>query len=201
MVRPAARHMPVTTSPARPVHPSSRTDRARARAPHRALAGLGLLLTLGCAGRPRDRAAPRPGAGTVVLGGGATAADVAGVRAALAHYLAGHATGHPDSLRAAFHPRAQMVVLRDGAVRAVPIAEYIAGFSGAPAADEPRRRRRVAAIEITGTAAVARLELDYPAVHHTDYMTLLREGDRWWIVGKTAHSVRRPLPVTRPAAR
>ena len=44
----------------------------------------------------------------------APAEDEAGVRAALQHYLNGHATGNPEEFRQAFHPDARMTFVRDG---------------------------------------------------------------------------------------
>lgn len=114
--------------------------------------------------------------------------DEAGVRAALEHYLAGHRTGSPDAFRQAFHPDARMVYRRDGAVRFMPIAEYIANASGRPAADEAQRRRRIVRVDVAGTAAVARLELDYPATRFVDFMALVKDGERWVIVEKTVYA-------------
>ena len=40
------------------------------------------------------------------------------------------------------------------------------------------------AIDITGTAAIAKVELDYPDVFFTDYMSLLKVDGEWKIVDK-----------------
>ena len=69
-----------------------------------------------------------------------------------------------------------------------PISEYIARASGKPAADEAQRKRRIASIEITGTAAVGRIELDYPSAFLVDYMTLLKDNGRWVIIAKSFNS-------------
>jgi len=137
-----------------------------------------------CAGSCGAQAAAQP-PHAEHAGPSATADDEAGVRAALEHYLAGHATGDPEHFRQAFHPDARMVYLRDGKVSFMPISQYIANASGKPAADEAQRRRRIARVEIAGTAAVARLELDYPATRFVDFMALMRENGRWAIVEKT----------------
>jgi hypothetical protein len=118
----------------------------------------------------------------------APAEDEAGVRAALQHYLNGHATGNPEEFRQAFHPDARMTFVRDGKLVITPISEYIARASGKPAADEAQRKRRIASIEITGTAAVGRIELDYPSAFLVDYMTLLKDNGRWVIIAKSFNS-------------
>ncbi len=114
--------------------------------------------------------------------------DEAGVRAALQHYLNGHATGNPEEFRQAFHPDARMTFVRDGKLVITPISEYIARATGKPAADEAQRKRRIASIEITGTAAVGRIELDYPSAFLVDYMTLLKDNGRWVIIAKSFNS-------------
>ena len=63
--------------------------------------------------------------------------------------------------------------------------EYIGGGSGRPAADEARRTRRLVSMHITGTAAIAVVELDYPSAHYIDYMTLLKVGEEWRIINKS----------------
>jgi hypothetical protein len=118
--------------------------------------------------------------------------DEAGVRAALQHYLNGHATGNPDEFRKAFHPDARMTFVRDGKIVITPISEYIARATGKPAADEARRKRRITSIEVTGTAAVGRIELDYPSALLVDYMTLLKENGRWVIIAKSFNSAPKP---------
>ena len=114
--------------------------------------------------------------------------DEAGVRAALQHYLNGHATGNPEEFRQAFHPDARMTFVRDGKLVITPISEYIARATGKPAADEAQRKRRIVSIEITGTAAVGRIELDYPSAFLVDYMTLLKDNGRWVIIAKSFNS-------------
>ena len=122
----------------------------------------------------------------------ASADDEAGVRAALQHYLNGHATGNPDEFRLAFHPDARMTFVRDGKIVITPISEYIARATGKPAADEASRKRRITSIEVTGTAAVGRIELDYPSALLVDYMTLLKENGRWVIIAKSFNSAPKP---------
>ena len=119
----------------------------------------------------------------------ATAKDEeAGVRAALQHYLNGHATGRAEEMRQAFHPDARMTFVRDGRIVITPISEYIARFTGQPPADEAQRKRRITNVQVAGTAAIGRIELDYPATRFVDYMTLLKDGDHWVIISKSFHA-------------
>ena len=110
--------------------------------------------------------------------------DEAGARAAVNHYLAGHATGSPDEFRAAFHPKAMLYWNRDGAFVERTSADYIAGASGKPAPDEAQRRRAIESLDVTGNAAMAKVVLDYPSVKFTDYLSLVKADGEWKIVNK-----------------
>lgn len=120
--------------------------------------------------------------------------DEAGVRAALEHYLQGHATGDGAHFRRAFHPEAKLFWVRDGQLMQRTSEEYIAGASGRPAADEAQRRRRIVDVRVAGTAASATVELDYPATRFVDYMSLVKVGGEWKIINKTFYSEPKPRP-------
>jgi len=120
--------------------------------------------------------------------------DEAGVRAAVEHYLRGHATGLGEHHRRAFHPEAKLFFTREGRLAQMTSEEYISRSPGRPAADEAERRRRIASVDVTGDAAVAKVVLEYPQVTFTDYMSLLKIEGEWKIVNKTFHAERRPQP-------
>jgi len=120
--------------------------------------------------------------------------EEAAIRVALEHYLAGHATGDGAHHRAAFHKVANLYFVRGDTVATRTGADYIAGSPGKPAPDEAQRRRRILAIDRTGDAAVAKIELDYPDAVLTDYMALLKTGGEWRIVNKIFTTA----PKTKP---
>jgi hypothetical protein len=110
--------------------------------------------------------------------------EEAGIRAALEHYLQGHATGDGAHMRVAFHPVAQLFWIVGDTLARRTSDSYAAGFTGRPADDEAGRRRRIVSIDRTGNAAMAKIELDYPTVRLVDYMSLLKVGNEWKIVNK-----------------
>ena len=112
------------------------------------------------------------------------ASDLDAVRAPLELYLQGQAEGDGSYMRQAFHPDATISWVQDGAVAQRTAEEFAALFTRGPAPDEADRRRRIASVDVHGDVAVARLELDYPGVFITDYMTLIRVGDGWAIIHK-----------------
>jgi hypothetical protein len=106
------------------------------------------------------------------------------VRAAVAHYLQGHATGDGAHHEMVFHPESKLFWIRDGQLNQRPSAEYIAGASGKPADDEADRKRRIVMVDVTGDAAIAKVELDYPSALITDYFSMLKVEGEWKIINK-----------------
>jgi hypothetical protein len=112
--------------------------------------------------------------------------DEQAIRRTLQVYFDGHATGKRDVMAGAFHPDARLSWIKDGAYATRTLEEFLSGFSGQPAPDESERHRRVVSVDIVGTAAIAKLELDYPDATFIDYMTLLEVADGdWKIVHKS----------------
>jgi len=114
--------------------------------------------------------------------------DAALVRVPLENYIKGHATGDGEYMKKAFHTEGNLIFVRDGKYTTRSFTDYIAGFTGKPAADEKDRKRAIEAVDITGNAAVARIVLDYPTVKFVDYMTLLKINGEWKIVNKSFYA-------------
>ena len=114
----------------------------------------------------------------------ASADEEAAVREAVQYYIDGQAAGDGEIVARAFHPDAHLTHLREGAVRTIPIAEYLSWFRGEPADDEGERERWIESVDITGDAAVAKVVLDYPGRVFTDYMSLLKVVGEWKIIHK-----------------
>lgn len=111
-------------------------------------------------------------------------ADAAAVRAAVEHYLTGHATGDGAHHARVFHPVSSLYWVRGDTLNSRTSEAYIAGAPGEPADDESERRRWIESVDVTGTAAVAKVVLDYPGARIVDYMSLLKIDGEWKIVNK-----------------
>ena len=111
--------------------------------------------------------------------------DLDDVMVPLDLYLQGQATGNGDFMRQAFHPDAKLFWMEDGELAQRPSPEFADLFTGRVAQDEADRKRRVVSVDISGDVAIAKIELDYPRVFITDYMTLIRVGDEWKIINKS----------------
>jgi hypothetical protein len=121
----------------------------------------------------------------VLAGSSAADPEEEAIRAAIEHYFQGHATGQSEHFARVFHPESMLFWVRDGQLQQRTSEDYIAGASGQPPEDEAERRRRIAAIDRTGDAAMVKVELDYPHALFTDYMSMLKVDGRWQIVNKT----------------
>ena len=110
--------------------------------------------------------------------------DEVAVRAALEHYIQGHATGDGSHMRIAFHPVARLYWSNADTLATRTLDEYVAGSSGHPAPDEASRKRRIERIDVTGNAAMGKIILDYPDAYLVDYMSLLKTNGEWRIVNK-----------------
>ena len=97
-------------------------------------------------------------------------------------------------MRKAFLPTAHIEGLRDGKFVSMTVDEYCSRFSGKPAADEATRRRTIDTVDITGTAAMARVTLAHGQTTLRDYFVLLKVDGEWRIANKTFSAV----PTARP---
>jgi hypothetical protein len=113
-------------------------------------------------------------------------ADEAAVRQTVQHYFDGGKNRDSVALRKAFHPEARMLFAKDGKLVVVPISEYIARVAKdqLKPGEVDSTKRRVTSVDVTGDAAIARLELERPNALLTDYMSLIKVDGRWVIVNK-----------------
>lgn len=121
--------------------------------------------------------------------------DVAAARKPIETYLRGHATGDGQIMRTAFLPTAHIEGVREGAFTSWTLEEYVARFPGRPADNESQRKRRIDMIEVSGTAATARVTLENPGLTATDFFVLLKVDGEWKIANKVYHVELHPAPA------
>ncbi len=107
-------------------------------------------------------------------------ADEAEIRQVIQYYFDGAPT-----VDRAFRPEARMFFARDGNLVDTPIAEYIARVKAGPASSGVDKG--IESIDVSGTAAVAKLRLSSASSEVVDYMALLKVDGRWAIVNKIFH--------------
>jgi hypothetical protein len=125
----------------------------------------------------------------------AAAADRPAIEAAVTHYFRAGDTNSSAELKQAFHPAAMMFFVRDGGLVGVSQPEWWSRIEASKEAVKALSRA-FPLVDQTGDAAVARVASEYPAHRFTDYMSLLRVGGQWRIVGKIFH---RTVPANAPA--
>jgi hypothetical protein len=126
--------------------------------------------------------------------GGALAADSAEVDVVKAvvtsAYVGGvHRQANPALMRGGFHPDFRMYVLRDGKLDFVTLEEWaqrIVRGAQERKGPAPKVDAEFAQVDVTGSAAVVRLELTRDGKHaFTDYLSLYKLPEGWRIVAKT----------------
>jgi hypothetical protein len=102
------------------------------------------------------------------------------------YYFEGVRNSDTAAAHKAFHRVAVMYSVRDGQVAQRTIPEWLGAIAErAPNPPKPDAvKRRVVMVDVSGNAAVARLELQSPETIITDYMSLLKVNGQWTIVGK-----------------
>lgn len=103
-----------------------------------------------------------------------------------------HVNRDVEAARKGFHSAFVMFSLRGGEVSKMSIDEWTAnmekGKRERPDQPMPKTRHEFSMVDVTGDAAVARIEIYKNDTHvFTDYMSLYRFADGWKIVGKIFH--------------
>ena len=121
--------------------------------------------------------------------------DKDAARVPLENYIKGHATGDGEYMKKAFHTEGNLIFIREGKYTTRSFTDYIAGFTGKPAADETSRKRSIESVEVSGNAGVGKIILDYPTARLVDYMSLLKIDGEWKIVNKIFYSEPKQKPA------
>lgn len=100
----------------------------------------------------------------------------------LNYYLNGGTNGDFNTLSKAFHSTATMKFIADGNYTEVNALEFFKERMKSGAKQD--RQTRIISIDISGHAASAKLEIEYPEFFFIDYMNLLLIDGEWKIVGK-----------------
>jgi hypothetical protein len=102
------------------------------------------------------------------------------------HYFEGVRRSDTALAHAAFHPVAVMYSIREGKLAERSIPDWLGAIAkNAPKPARPDSfKRQVVDVDVSGNAAMAKVQLDYADAVITDYMSLLKVDNRWLIVNK-----------------
>ncbi len=102
------------------------------------------------------------------------------------HYIDGAKSGKGDDMKPAFHEDATIFGYAGADLFAGPIQRLFDWVDDSGAATE--LQARIASIDVVGTVATVRLELDnWSGSHYTDMFTLLKVDGEWKIMNKVFH--------------
>lgn len=112
------------------------------------------------------------------------------VEETLWNYMDGSTYGDTSRMAKVFHPSASMKYInkQTDQFTDVPIADYLARGK-ASAGKKADRQTRILALDIVGTAAQAKLELDYPTFQFIDLFNLLKINGTWLVVSKIFYRI------------
>lgn len=106
------------------------------------------------------------------------------------NYLEGGTNGDTTRLIAAFHPSASMKFVdnKTGEFKDIPIATYLDGARKS-AGKKSDRKTKILSYDIDGTAAQAKVEIDFGTGMFHDYFNLLKINGEWKIVSKIFYRI------------
>jgi hypothetical protein len=97
--------------------------------------------------------------------------------------------GSVDDIRQGFHPSFAMLRVVDNDVKPLPLEEWITNIEKAKKdnpATPPRTEGKFLSVDVTGTAAVVKLELTREGKKtFTDYLVLAKFTEGWRIISKS----------------
>ena len=131
------------------------------------------------------------GAAAAVQAQTAQVSDSSAAAAVVTDYLQGLQFNDTLRLAKAFWPSTKLLwVKRDSTLGELTQTAWYASFRGS-VGQRVEGTLRMVKLELTGSAASAKVVEEYPDSRYTDYLGLLRIGGRWWIVSKLYVAERR----------
>lgn len=115
--------------------------------------------------------------------------DKMAIEQVIQNYFDGWLTGDTTLVGSAMHSTCNLKYVRDGKISKRNRTEYLSGFKPRPRLENAEGR--ILSIDITRTAAKAKIELETENRLFTDYFNLLKEGDRWYITDKVSTNIRK----------
>ncbi len=114
-------------------------------------------------------------------------ADHVAIEKVIQNYFDGWLTGDTTLVGSAMHASCHLKFVRDGKIDRRNRTQYLSGFKPRPRLENAEGR--IISINITRTAAEAKIELETEKRLFTDYFNLLKEGERWYITDKVSTNI------------
>lgn len=108
--------------------------------------------------------------------------EIDAIKQVCTYYLDGGTNGDSLMFSKAFSPGGQMQYMRNDTLVVVSLKDFMARMPNS--GRKADRTTKIESVEVYGTAAVARLTIEYPTFFFHDIMSLLKTKEGWKIVGK-----------------
>lgn len=109
-------------------------------------------------------------------------AEIEAVKTVCNYYLDGGTNGDSVLFSKAFSPGGQMQYMRNDTLVVVSLKDFMTRMRNSGV--KQNRTSKIESVEVYGTAATARLTIEYPTFYFHDIMSLLKTKEGWKIVGK-----------------
>jgi len=104
------------------------------------------------------------------------------VEKTVSYYLDGGTNNDFETLKKAFHKTATMKFITGDGYKEVNALEFFK--KGIKSGPKQNRKTSIESVDISGTAASAKLKIEYDTFAFIDYMNLLKIDDEWKVVSK-----------------
>ena len=110
--------------------------------------------------------------------------DEDAIRQTVEMYFDALMQGDGELLKQAFDDQAVLMASRDAEIMRLPFADWVEGFQGNAKENPETYTNQIVSIDVYGTAASVKTDLQWPEVHYVDYLSLLKVGGEWKVVNK-----------------
>jgi hypothetical protein len=115
--------------------------------------------------------------------------DMQRIRQTVQLYFEGMYHSDVDKLRRAFHPSAALMGYYSGNLAHIPLEKWLemVAARAAPADNGEAYNMRLVSLDLTENVAVVKVKDLYLGLWFTDYLSMLKIGEEWFIVNKLFH--------------
>ncbi len=108
--------------------------------------------------------------------------EIDAVKTVCNYYIDGGTNGDSVTFSKAFSPTGLMQYMRNDTLQIVSLKDFMARMPNSGKKQD--RKAKIESVEVYGTAAVAKITIEYPTFFFHDIMGLLKTKDGWKIVSK-----------------
>ena len=116
--------------------------------------------------------------------------EIEAVKTVCNYYIEGGTNGDSITFSKAFSPTGLMQYMRNDTLQIVSLKDFMARMPNS--GKKQNRTAKIESVEVYGTAATAKITIEYTTFHFHDIMGLLKTKDGWKIVSKIFYREDKP---------